>query len=356
MTKIIEKTCMICFSIFETKSKYVKCCGKVCSKKLQQLTKYGVKEEKPITPCETCGITPEKKYSTGRFCSKKCACRFSTSHAREKISEKTSQTLKNKYHKDEATPCEKCGIIPETKHESGRWCIDCAYLTSQIMLEKRLEKSKKVEVKEKVPKKKGPDIGKFLSKQRKDWEAGDRKNLCDACSQPFEVAWDKRHIKTCSKTCYIKNMSNKMIQRNIDGNFFQSFGRRVKYTNYGQDIHCDSLIEWCALEDFFQKYGKQIISATRSEYKIPYIDENGNQRSYNPDFDIVLSNGERFCVECKSEQFGLNETWSRYQKEATLKKELLETFCKDNGITSVWFTQKTRKDLYCKLKESSIKS
>ena len=191
--------------------------------------------------------------------------------------------------------------------------------------------------------------------QKKTWEAGDKKNVCKVCLESFDVTWDKRHIKTCSKTCYIKNMSEKMIQRNIEGNFFQSFGRRIKYTNYGQDIHCDSLIEWCALEDFFQKYGKQIISATRSEYKIPYIDEKGNQRTYNPDFDIMLSNGERFCIECKSEQFGLNETWDRYHKEAMVKKELLESFCKNSGITPVWFTQKTRKDLYNKLKIDYVK-
>lgn len=349
--KIIEKTCEVCYLIFKPKRSIIRCCSQSCTRKLQVITKYGVKEEKPITPCETCGITPEKKYSTGRFCSKKCACSFSTSHAREKISEKASQTLKNKYHKDEATPCEKCGVVPETKHGSGRWCVNCAYLTASSMIQKRLN----LEIKPKFVFNKERTTYSYVSTQRKIWEESNKKNICKVCLESFEVAWDKRHIKTCSKTCYIKNMSNKMIQRNIDGNFFQSFGRRVKYTNYGQDIHCDSLIEWCALEDFFQKYGEQIISATRSEYKIPYIDENGNQRSYNPDFDIVLSNGERFCVECKSEQFGLNETWDRYHKEAMVKKELLESFCKDNGITHVWFTQKTRKDLYNKLKIDYVK-
>jgi hypothetical protein len=118
--KIVEKTCEICHLIFKPKRSIIRCCSQNCTRKLQNLTRYGVKEEKPITHCETCGIIPEKKYSTGRFCSKKCACSFSTSHARKQISEKTSQTLKNKYNTNEVTPCEKCGIIPETKHCSGK--------------------------------------------------------------------------------------------------------------------------------------------------------------------------------------------------------------------------------------------
>jgi hypothetical protein len=294
MSKIIEKTCIICLCVFQAKSKYTKCCGKVCSRKLFNISRYGVKEEKPITSCETCGITPEKKYSTGRFCSKKCACSFSTSHARKQISEKTRKTLKDK-------------IYP-------------------------------------------------MHPKRVIWESGGRKNICNGCSNLFEVSWDKRHVRSCSKECYIKHMSEKMIQRNVNGNFFQSFGRRIKYTNYGQDIHCDSLIEWCALEDFFEKYGGQIVSAKRSKQKIPYVDDKGNQRTYNPDFDIVMCNGVRYCVECKSEQFGFNETWIRYHNESQVKKKLLEDFCKENDMIPVWFTQKTRKDLYRKLKKEYVNS
>jgi hypothetical protein len=342
---------MICFSTFQTKSKYVKCCGKVCSRKLQQLTKYGVKEEKPITSCETCGITPEKKYSTGRFCSKKCACSFSTSHAREKISEKASQTLKNKYHKDEATPCEKCGIVPETKHESGRWCIDCAYLVTQNMIQKRLKKSKKIEVKEKVPKKKGPEVGKFLSEQRKIWETGEKKNVCENCLNSFNIVWKEKNKKFCSKQCVNNALSKKMIDHIIKNGCNRTFGKHVIYTNNNQHIRCDSLIEWCALEHLFEKYNDQIIEIKRSNVRIQYENDLGNKKTYIPDFDVTLKSGEIYCVECKSEHFGLNNVWIQYKKDSDLKYHLLKEYCSLHNKNFLWFTQKTRYDLYKKCRK-----
>jgi ribosomal protein L39E len=87
-----------------------------------------------------------------------------------------------------------------------------------------------------------------------------------------------------------------------------------------------------------------------------FVDDKGNQRTYNPDFDIVMCNGVRYCVECKSEQFGFNETWIRYHNESQVKKKLLEDFCKENDMIPVWFTQKTRKDLYRKLKKEYVNS
>ena len=141
-----------------------------------------------------------------------------------------------------------------------------------------------------------------------------------------------------------------MIQRNVEGNFYQSFGRRIQYTERRQDIRCDSLIEWCALEHLFQTYGDRIVSVERSSLRIPYeLDE--KQRTYNPDFDVNLTDGTRLIVECKSEQSGKSEIWLRYHKESALKREVLETWCKNNDFTCLWFTQKTRRDLYRKIKE-----
>lgn len=142
-----------------------------------------------------------------------------------------------------------------------------------------------------------------------------------------------------------------MTQRNITGNFYQSFGRRIQYTSRGQDIHCDSLIEWCAIEHIFQTHGDSIESVSRSIQQIPY-EIDGKRRTYNPDFDVHLRDGTLLIVECKSEQSGKTEIWSRYHSEAGLKRELLEKWCTSNGVTPVWFTQNTRRDLYRSMKRN----
>lgn len=322
MQKLFKKSCEFCSLAFETKSLQKRFCSFSCAAKFGARKRELLRIKKPLTPCEKCSLTPKKKYSSGRFCSEKCARSFSTSLNRKKISEKTSETFKNKYHKPDVLPCERCGIIPELKHGSGRFCLKCA---------------------SSCPPNSNVD-------RRMEWERSDKLNICKKCSNTFLVTWKTRSRSYCSESCRNNSFSEKMLQRNVEGRFFQSFGRRIKYTNYGQNIHCDSLIEWCALEDIFEKYNSQIISATRSTYKIPYIDELGKERTYNPDFNIELYNGIKFCIECKSDQSGTNETWNRYHKDAEIKFHLLKDFCEKNGIEFIWFTQKSRKDLYNNLR------
>lgn len=51
--------------------------------------------------CENCGCEHDGSYSSGRFCSIKCARGYSTKRFRDSISKKTSNTLKEKYVVDE---------------------------------------------------------------------------------------------------------------------------------------------------------------------------------------------------------------------------------------------------------------
>ena len=144
-----------------------------------------------------------------------------------------------------------------------------------------------------------------------------------------------------------------MIERNISGNFSQSFGRRVTYDKNGVNIRCDSLIEWCALEDLFQSHGVNgIKSIERSSARIPY-EKDGIQHVYNPDFEAKLSDGTHLIIECKSEQHGKSDTWRRYHADSILKRPLLENYCVTVGAVPVWFTQKTRKDLYVMIQKLS---
>ena len=46
--------------------------------------------------CECCGKKHNGRYATGRFCSKKCACSFSTKSKRKEINKKVSERIKKK--------------------------------------------------------------------------------------------------------------------------------------------------------------------------------------------------------------------------------------------------------------------
>lgn len=359
--KTFEKTCAQCGDSFTAGRSYVKFCSSSCAAKYGNVLRYGygLKIEKTPTSCESCGIIPEAIYASGRFCSSKCARSYSTSKSRDLISKKTSETLKkhqkNLLCSDEVPHCGICGIIPAKRHASGRYCFDCAYKIVSHANARNHEINLARNPKEK-PSRKKREPWTWFSASRKEWETGDKNNTCQTCVSDFLVSWETRGRKYCSDECRRLASSAAMIQRNIEGNFYQSFGRRVRYTERGQDIHCDSLIEWCALEHLFQSYEDRIASVERSSLQIPYTLE-GKQRIYNPDFEVSLTDGTRLIIECKSEQSGKSEIWVRYHKESSFKRDALEAWCKDNGGTCVWFTQNTRKDLYRKIKDlHSVKS
>lgn len=351
--KTFEKTCEQCGDSFTAGRSYVKFCSSSCASRYGNALRYGPKVEKTPTPCETCGTTPEAVYASGRFCSSACARSYSTAKNREGISKKSSETLKKRQEdllrSEDIPPCGICKLIPEKRHASGKYCADCSYKIVSHANARNHELNLARNPKEKPSQKKRAPWTWF-SASRKEWETGDKNNTCQTCVSDFLVSWETRGRKYCSDKCRRLASSVTMIQRNIEGNFYQSFGRRIRYTERGQDIHCDSLIEWCALEHLFQTYSDRIASVERSSLRIPYMLE-GKQRIYNPDFEVSLTDGTRLVVECKSEQSGKSEIWMRYHAESSIKREALEAWCRDNGDTFVWFTQKTRGDLYRKIKD-----
>lgn len=350
-----RRTCKICLAVFETKNSKKTCCSNQCAHRSIALNNKRLAEERkalrdktPHNPCELCAIVPDKKYASGRFCSSKCSRSFSTSKNRDEISKKASETLRN--HQEELVnstdipPCSICGIRPHARHKTGLFCLDCAYkATSHANIKKLVLKRNKRVMEKCRPEKCDP----WTSEARKTWEAGDKSKECEGCGSLFQITWKNRHRKYCSDNCIRFSHSSKMIQRNIDGDFFQSFGHRVNYEEEGLDIRCDSLIEWCFLEDFVKSHKGLMLSIARSSLRIPY-DIDGRSRTYTPDFDVTLKDGKKYVVECKSEQSGTSEIWIRYHNEANLKRKLLESYCAEQGLTFIWFTQKTRKDLYRK--------
>jgi len=290
---IYQRICKVCGLKFETENSKKFCCSKKCGYKCVSLNNKKLAEKRklernntPLNACEKCGVTPDEKYASGRFCSVTCARSYSTALNRKEINEKVKKTLISAGRK--------------TLHSfTCKWC-----------------------------------------KNQSQYSGKERNN--------------KRY---CSKSCAAKDINNhpkakeraseRMRLRNERGEFFQSFGHRVRYNDNGLDIHCDSLIEWCFLEDFTKSYNDSILSVSRSKLKIPY-ELDGKARIYIPDFDVLLKDGTTYVVECKSDQSGSTETWNRYHKEASFKKKLLEEYCFKNNLSMIWFTQNSRKDLYKK--------
>jgi hypothetical protein len=230
--------------------------------------------------------------------------------------------------------CEKCGLNIEVKYGSGRFCSKvCARSFSTSLKRKEISKKVSDTLKVKLAPLIDPDSTISLN--------------CIVCKEGFEVLQKNKKRKCCSEKCIKNLLSMKACERNEQGNFFQSFGRRVVYEWRDQQIRCDSLIEWCALEHLVQTYNQDIISIKRSSIRIPYkMSGSDEERYYNPDFEIAFSNGSKMVVECKSEQSGTTEIWKRYHGEAKVKKKVFEDYCKSNNAMPLWFTQKTRKDLY----------
>ena len=76
--------------------------------------------------CKNCGSEFEGKYSkwtSGEFCSRKCARGFASKEKREEINLKVSIKLRQY----ETKPCEWCGKVPEKRYGSGRFCcLSCS--------------------------------------------------------------------------------------------------------------------------------------------------------------------------------------------------------------------------------------
>jgi len=94
--------------------------------------------------CETCGKENNGKFATGRFCTKKCACSFSTKTKRLEINKKVSETLKKEKL---LRICETCGIeffVHKSKKDSrfcSKLCINhkISEKTKDLLSKKRIE-------------------------------------------------------------------------------------------------------------------------------------------------------------------------------------------------------------------------
>ncbi len=170
--------------------------------------------------------------------------------------------------------------------------------------------------------------------------------VCRCCNAIFYSRFKKQI--NCSRACAnvakvgkktSASTKNKLSLRRIEAikEGKVNIATKCVYSFNGEDIPCDSKIEYACLDYFEANY--DVVYISRCMYTLTYVDMSGQMRRFLPDFTIKSSEKE-FIVECKGYIMGnsLNEKWRKYKEVSEIKKKSLEEFAKEKGIESFWFT------------------
>jgi hypothetical protein len=255
--------------------------------------------------CEYCkenDAIKYSKYSSGRFCSKKCSNTYSSNLKRDEVNKKVSETMKEKYSNLEYY---------------NKW-------------KKRIdEKIYTEEEREQISKK---------------WKLY-YKNNPDAI---------KRIINDNSKrvvTSEIKEKLSKiMTEKILKGNFKPKLNSiRCLYKFRNLEIKCDSKVEYSCLNYFETNFDVKNIERVNFSLKFEF---DNVIRNYIPDFKIELSNGDIYIIECKTilSNNNLKRKWKYYYDTIEIKKETLKKFCKEKGYKDFFYTKKLNLKYYNNLK------
>lgn len=87
--------------------------------------------------CECCQIEHDSSFGSGRFCSRSCACRFSTKEKRSEINEKVSNSLK-KEKRFVVLSCAQCSSDFEVEWSNRRQKYCSKSCVAKIKTEKKL--------------------------------------------------------------------------------------------------------------------------------------------------------------------------------------------------------------------------
>lgn len=179
--------------------------------------------------------------------------------------------------------------------------------------------------------------------------------LCPECKDaPIEKECEICHckiygsyaIKYCDP-CRSKVVGNKIQSRINNGTLF-SKSIRCEYDFNGKKIKCDSKLEYVCLYWFDNNF--DVVDMKRSDVIIPYSMDN-KTLNYFPDFEVYLSDGTKYLIECKGVVGKkLSDKWHNYNRKAIEKKKVLEKWCEENGYIPFWFSQLEHQKLYYSLK------
>ena len=201
--------------------------------------------------CENCGCEHNGSYASGRFCSIKCSRGFSTKAKRKEINEKVSKARKGSGHKNVAKICPTCKSSFEI-----RWNKRNQIYCSTICVRRSDEVKKKI------------------SEKVKGKNAGSKNGMYGKSPK------NTKNIEVFSK----KHTGNKI------------FTVRSSY----EKIIVDKINENKLISKFTYEPKK---------YKVEYKDENGVERTYQPDF-LIEDNQVR----------EIKNNWSAGLEETKLKE------------------------------------
>ena len=285
------------------------------------LRDYCVKTKHNKTKCEFC----DKSYTAQRF----------STHAKSCLAKRQRVQLAC------SKQCEICKEQITVYYGSGRFCgIKCAKSAASA---------------------KGQDEANEKRRQtliRKGIVAKIYHSKCKTCDKELQA--HRKPRKFCSSKCAsadpkrllnLSNATKKSIER---GN---PFPKRIRCQFQYNDklIKCDSRLEWTCLDWIMKNY--DVKSLTRSQLKLAYTLDDHN-RTYNPDFEFETTNNEKYVVEAKSEQSPKSPAWVTYTREANEKHLVLDDYCKENNLKSLWYTQNTNIVFYkrsCKLFDDTVR-
>ena len=170
--------------------------------------------------------------------------------------------------------------------------------------------------------------------------------LCQVCRKPFISKHRPR--KFCSIVCHNKSPEYRVRMqestlRRIERGAQYPRGIKCNFNFRDKKIRCDSKHEWICLSWLVASY--DILEIERCGLKLEY-ELNGLNRTYNPDFSVLASTGDRILVEAKMEQASGSNTFSKYTEEARIKKDILRSYCDSQGYQMMWFTQDTDRKSY----------
>lgn len=173
---------------------------------------------------------------------------------------------------------------------------------------------------------------------------------CIECGIIIYGSYGKKYCDSCRNKRRIT-----LNQFKVNNGLLFSKSIKCKYLFKNKEIKCDSKLEYVCLYFFNQNY--DLLDINRSQIVLQYSLDN-KIYNYFPDFEIILTDGTKYLVECKGVVGKkLSVKWNNYNLKSIEKQKALERWCNENGYIPFWFEQKKYEKIYklFKLIDGNIK-
>ena len=263
--------------------------------------------------CLNCG----KLIHFKKFCNNSCAASFNNKNriVTDEHKTKTSKTIKNRAYAIRELlnlPKSKSSLKNEKKNLLDYELIE--RIKNELTEEELLVYSKSVY-----------GVDRLATSE-------DVLSTCPICGKKFYASITK--TTTCSQKCANVVISRKRIQKMIkDGSTgLSTFIGNYTYKNL--TVRCESKLEVAALKVLIDEHN--MTNVERPDFFIPYIDKNGIERNYYPDF--ISSDGDKkYLIEVKDES--KKNKKKGYFNNIDIKKEVFYDYCKNNNLIPIWMNR-----------------